>query len=117
MLLRGTESEQSMTQEAQHQLIGSLVCERRDASIKLSTLQHLAKQKAAKLRTIADYLGSNPHRLWLERKGSAAPTVDRVASFSVEDVDGIAISELTDEIREAEANLNRLDEECRKVGL
>jgi hypothetical protein len=102
-----------MTQESEDQIIGALVRERRDVSMKLETLLRLVKQKAGQIRDLADHLGSHPERVFI---GAGAHPAQAIV-FAHSEIDAESLGALTEELRQVKANRERLDEECRKFGL
>jgi hypothetical protein len=104
-----------MTEEAQDQAIGKLVRERRSAQIRLDTLRREGKTKSTKLKELSEYLDSNIQRVWLQ-KGDEEPPAERLIKVRMSDVNGEALAALTNEIRATQAELDRLNEECRSAG-
>ena len=106
-----------MTQEAIDQVIGRLVRERTEANKRLAMLQRAAKQRSDDLRDLSMYLSGNASRVWIRRPGAAVPKSDSLKIYELAAVDGVALADLLDELRSAEADANRLDAECRQLGV
>ena len=104
-----------MTDEAQDQVIGKLVRERRSAQMRLDALRREGKIQGAKLKELSENLDSNIQRVWLQR-GDEDPPMERMIKVKMSDVNGEGLADLTDEIRATQAVLDRLNEECRAEG-
>jgi chromosome segregation ATPase len=101
--------------EAQDQVIGRLVRERRSAQMRLDTLRREGKNLGAKFKELSENMDSNIQRIWLQ-KGSEDPPHDRMIKVKMSDVNGEALADLTNEIRATQVELDRLNEECRVLG-
>jgi len=104
-----------MTEEAQDQAIGKLVRERRSAQMRLDTLRRAGKTQGTKLKELSEYLDTSIQRVWLQR-GDEEPPLERMIKVKMSDVNGEALAVLTDEIRATQAELDRLNEECKSAG-
>ena len=104
-----------MSEEAQDQLIGKLVRERRSAQLRLDTLRREGKNLGAKFKELSENMDSNIQRIWLQRDNDEPPS-DRMIKVKMADVNGEALATLTDEIRATHIELDRLNEECRVLG-
>jgi hypothetical protein len=104
-----------MTEEAQDQAIGKLVRERRSAQMRLDTLRRAGKIQGTKLKELSEYLDTSIQRVWLQR-GDEEPPLERMIKVKMSDVNGEALAALTDEIRTTQAELDRLNEECKSAG-
>jgi len=104
-----------MTEEAQDQAIGKLVRERRSAQMRLDTLRRAGKTQGTKLKELSEYLDTSIQRVWLQR-GDEEPPLERMIKVKMSDVNGEALAALTDEIRTTQAELDRLNEECKAAG-
>ena len=104
-----------MTEEAQDQAIGKLVRERRSAQMRLDTLRRAGKTQGTKLKELSEYLDTSIQRVWLQR-GDEEPPLERMIKVKMSDVNGEALAALTDEIRATQAELDRLNEECKSAG-
>ena len=104
-----------MTEEAQDQAIGKLVRERRSAQMRLDTLRRAGKIQGTKLKELSEYLDTSIQRVWLQR-GDEEPPLERMIKVKMSDVNGEALAALTDEIRATQAELDRLNEECKSAG-
>jgi hypothetical protein len=104
-----------MTEEAQDQAIGKLVRERRSAQMRLDTLRRAGKIQGTKLKELSEYLDTSIQRVWLQR-GDEEPPLERMIKVKMSDVNGEALAVLTDEIRATQAELDRLNEECKSAG-
>ena len=105
-----------MTEEAQDQAIGKLVRERRSAQMRLDTLRRAGKTQGTKLKELSEYLDTSIQRVWLQRGDEEPPALDRIIKVKMSDVNGEALAALTDEIRTTQAELDRLNEECKAAG-
>jgi hypothetical protein len=105
-----------MTEETDDQVIGKLVRERRSAQIRLDTLRRAGKDQGTRLREISEYLDANIQRVWFQRGNENAPPLDQIIRVKMSDVSGEGLADLTDEIRATQAELDRLNEECKGAG-
>ncbi|MGB6743527.1 MAG: hypothetical protein WBE38_07700 [Terracidiphilus sp.] len=105
-----------MTEETDDQVIGKLVRERRSAQIRLDTLRRAGKDQGTRLREISEYLDANIQRVWFQRGTENAPPLDQIIRVKMSDVSGEGLADLTDEIRATQAELDRLNEECKGAG-
>jgi len=104
-----------MSEEAQDQIIGKLVRERRSAQLQLDTLRREGKNLGAKFKELSENMDSNIQRVWLQRDNENPPS-ERMIKVKMSDVNGEALATLTDEIRATQVELDRLNEECRAIG-
>jgi uncharacterized protein (DUF342 family) len=96
-------------------VIGKLVRERRAAQMRLDTLRREGKNQGARLKELSENLDANIQRVWLQR-GNEDPPMERLIKVKMSDVNGEGLADLTDEIRATQAELDRLNEECRGAG-
>ena len=87
-----------MSEEAQDQIIGKLVRERRSAQLQLDTLRREGKNLGAKFKELSENMDSNIQRVWLQRDNENPPS-ERMIKVKMSDVNGEALATLTDEIR------------------
>jgi hypothetical protein len=104
-----------MTEEVLDQAVGKLVRERRAAQVRLDTLRREGKNQGAKFKELSENMDVNIQRIWLQR-GDEEPPLERMIKVKMSDINGEALAALTDEIRATQAELDRLNEECRAAG-
>jgi hypothetical protein len=106
-----------LTQEKQLAIIGKVFSDKRQAEKKLAMLKEEAKRYGEVLGTLAGFLHGNVEYIWFDgvstNENYPHPRGD---SFSVEDVDGRKIAQLTSEIRNTKDEIKRLSQQARDLG-
>lgn len=106
-----------MDSEKQHAIIGKVLSDKREAEKKQAMLKKEAERLGNVLENLAGYLRGNVEYVWF----CGASTNEhyphpRGDVFSVSDVDGQRIAELTSEIRNTMDEIKRLNGEARALG-